>query len=431
MNNENETVSIIEEENNEENHLKFLSNFLKDNDIITVEKNISTLKLIETIISKYNPYDGFYIIDIGEIYRRHSLWLSSFPFVKPYFAIKSCPNPIICKVLASLGCGFDVASVNEINLVKDIVLDMNDIIYANPVKSSHSIIMSRTSDVDNLVFDSESELYKIKLYHEDAKLFIRIKVNDCDSVCRFSEKFGVPKEDIEPLLLLAKNIGLNVVGVSFHVGSSCKNAHQYYEAIELAKYAFEVAEKVGHNFTVLDIGGGFAGHNNEASMKLLKEISTSVKNAMNDFFDEYDYNNNFNDNENVKKLQVISEPGRFFVTTSHTLVVSIIGRKEKVIDGVRIFNYTINEGRYASFSAITYDYAEPEIVPYNNTDTVKYKSVLFGPSCDSFDKVSHEIYIPKLSIGDMCYVKDFGAYTVSSASNFNGFSIKDFYYVIS
>jgi ornithine decarboxylase len=425
------TESVEPESVQEPENLLFLSNFLKDNDVLTVEKNITKPKLIETIIEKYNPNDGFYIVDIGEVYRRYTLWTQLFPFVKPYFALKSCPNSIICRVLGSLGCGFDVASVNEINLVKDIVSDMNDIIFANPVKSSKSIIISRTSDVDNLVFDSQTELYKIKLYHEDAKLFIRIKVDDCDSVCRFSEKFGVEKNDIEPLLQLAKNNGLNVVGVSFHVGSSCKNAKQYYSAIELARYTFKVAKKIGYELTVLDIGGGFAGHNDENSMQLLKDISSCVQNAMKDFFSDYVYNDSDSNENNFPLLKVIAEPGRFFVTTSHTLVVSIIGRKEKVIDNSLIFHYTIDEGRYSSFSAITYDYAEPEIIPYNNTDVQKYKSVIFGNTCDSFDKVSPEIYLPKLSIGDKCYVQNFGAYTVSSASNFNGFSIKDFFYVIS
>ena len=85
---------------------------------------------------------------------------------------------VICQLLSLLGAGFDVASKNEINLVKDYVNDIDNIIYANPYKESSSIQYARSIDVDTSVFDSEDELYKIRLYHPKCKLLIRLKVDD-------------------------------------------------------------------------------------------------------------------------------------------------------------------------------------------------------------------------------------------------------------
>jgi len=49
------------------------------------------------------------------------------------------------------------------------------------------------------------------------------------------------------------------------------------------------------------------------------------------------------------------------------------------------------------------------------------KSSLFGPTCDSIDVVCKDIDLPELDIGDWLYFLNMGAYTLASASSFNGF----------
>ena len=61
----------------------------------------------------------FYIIDIGEIIKLYEKWLSCFPTIKPYYAVKCNPNPVILDVLACLGTQFDCASENEIKSVTE------------------------------------------------------------------------------------------------------------------------------------------------------------------------------------------------------------------------------------------------------------------------------------------------------------------------
>lgn len=402
----------------------FLPNFIKDHDVLIInKKDATTQDYIQSIIEKYGPPGAFYIINIGDIIRRIQLWKKLFPTIDAYYAVKSNPNHVICELLGSCGIGADVASIEEINIVKNKVQDLSKIIFAHPVKPINSIVYARTVDVDKLVFDSEHELYKIKLHHPNAELFMRLKVDDKDSECRFSEKFGVEKDDIEFLLDLAFKMGLNVVGVSFHVGSNCKNPRQYYYAFEMAKYAFDVAKTKGYTFNVIDIGGGFSGTADEEEMS---KTSDEVYNGLLDFFD-YTL-----ETAETSELKLISEPGRFFCTNSHTLVLNVIGKKVKIdkTTGEKIQTVYLNDGTYGSFSAINYDHQTPEIIPYNNDDFEKYRTVINGISCCGSDVICNKSFLPELEISDLVYVENFGSYTVATSTKFNGFCINDFYYIM-
>lgn len=416
----------MEQQSEEEPQNKdFLPTFIKENDVMLVDTLSTTSDLIQNIIEKYNPEGSFYIIDIGRIIRRVKLWKELFPFVDPFYAVKCNSNKVICKLLSLVGIGFDVASVSEINIVKNLV-DLHKIIYANPVKDSTSIRYARTTDVDFLTFDSEHELYKLKLYHPNSKLLIRLKVNDRDSECTFSEKFGVEKEEIEELLRLAHSMKLDIVGTCFHCGSNCKNPKLYYEALELCKYAFITASQIGFKFNTLDIGGGFSGLNDDKSLKLLNDTSIELNRALYDLFGYCQ------DTKDSIDLRIIAEPGRFFVTDSHTLVLSVIGKKIKIDKetGKKRMIYHLSDGTYGSFSCINYDHQTPVLIPYNNDDVEKYESVIFGNTCDGLDKICNSTILPELTISDLVYCENFGSYSTASASNFNGFSISSFFYVM-
>lgn len=422
--------------NNLDNEYSELSVFLKENNVIipSKDKDLDIYEMIEQVFELNNPTTAFYIINLGEIIRQYKLWRELFPYIEPRYAVKCNPNRVICQLLSLLGVGFDVASKNEINLVKDYVNDIDKVIYANPYKESSSIQYARSIDVDTSVFDSEDELYKMKIYHPKCKLLIRLKVDDKNSLCKFSEKFGVDETEVDKLLRLAKNMDLNVIGISFHVGSGCMDAEQYYSAIQFSKKVFDIAKNIGYLFTMVDIGGGFPGFHDEVSMTLLHNISNQVNLGFQDFFsNEYNiFNGPFNFNDGLPTLNIIAEPGRFFVQSSHTLLVNVIGRKIKttIKDNMehKTYCYNMNDGIYGSFNCIYFDHQKPEILPYNERNGERYNSVIYGPTCDSIDKICNDVKLPELAIGEWCFIKNFGAYTVAAASDFNGFTkLKAFY----
>jgi ornithine decarboxylase len=382
---------------------------LQEYNVRVYKKDEDIFDIINSILGGGNiSEEAFYVVDIGKVVKQVQKWNEFLPDVKPYYAVKCNPNELVLKVLSSLDVNFDCASKNEIASVMNITEDASRIIFANPCKMSNQIKYARANDVDLMTFDSDHELYKIKLYHPYSDLILRIKVDDSESVCQFGCKFGVDVDDVKKLLEIAKTLSLNVVGISFHVGSGCKNNKQFENAIRDARICFDIAKDVGFNFKILDIGGGFEDGTFEESAQVIKDAIYK----------------NFPSSPPEEEIRIIAEPGRFFVSPSHTLVVNVIGKKDTTDrdTGEKTFVYYLNDGMYGSFNCVHFDHAKPLICPFNERDGKRYKSKIFGPTCDSMDKISDEVLLPELAIGEWCYIENFGAYTCAAASTFNGFT---------
>lgn len=67
-------------------------------------------------------------------------------------------------------------------------------------------------------------------------------------------------EDVPKLLAVASELGLNVVGVSFHVGSGCGDVDAYARALEKVSWVFNIGNTFGFQMNMVDIGGGFLGN---------------------------------------------------------------------------------------------------------------------------------------------------------------------------
>lgn len=352
---------------------------------------------------------AFYLIDLGEITKSYTNWINLLPDVKPYYAVKCNPNPVLLESLASLGANFDCASQTEIKTIIEITKDPSRIIFANPCKMSSQIRYARANDVDLMTFDAEEELYKIKLYHPYAKLILRLAVDESNSLCKFNEKFGCNLDQVEELLNIVKILKLDVTGFSFHVGSSCLSADSFYDAIHHCRKATTIAKNMGINISIIDIGGGFPGVDKTVKFE---DIAKKINDGINNFFkDELDNNT----------IQFIGEPGRYFAQKTHILVLSVIGKKKMINENnEQIIVYYLNDGIYGSFNCIYFDHSKPVILPFNERDGKLHKSKIYGATCDSIDKIAEEIMLPELAIGECVYIESFGAYTIASSSNFNG-----------
>jgi ornithine decarboxylase len=383
-----------------------LTAIIQKHSIKIFEDTPDVYDIIASILEGNVSEEAFFIADIGKVSKQYDRWVKALPTVKPYYAIKCNPNPVILRVLAELGCNFDCASKNEIASVLNAEVDPTRIIFANPCKMSNQIKYARAVDVDMMTFDSDHELYKVKLYHPNAKLVLRILVDDSGSKCKFGCKFGCPIDDTRQLLEIAKALSLNICGVSFHVGSGCTDPNKFSIAIRDAASVLTLARELGFAANIIDIGGGFdddtfdaiAEHINQASRDVLLDPT----------------------------IEFIAEPGRFLVNSSHTLVVNVIGKK-KLEDS---FVYYLNDGVYGSFNCIVFDHATPEVCPFNERNGPRHKSKIFGPTCDSLDKITDEVLLPEMAIGEWCYVENFGAYTTAAASTFNGFQQTQVIYVL-
>jgi diaminopimelate decarboxylase len=293
------------------------------------------------------------------------------------------------------------------------------IIYANPTKMKGHISYAKSSGVDLMTFDNTDELRKIAECFPEARLVLRIITDDSNSVCRFSTKFGAPLDQVDSILSVAKQLNLNVVGVSFHVGSGCMSTSSFTAAITNAKRVFKQAEdKFGFKLNILDLGGGWPGTDDDGITFV--EIANAIRPVLDELF------------PSSEGVQLIAEPGRYFVAESHTLMVNVFGKRSFQDDnGSKRFLYYVNDGVYQSFNCIFFDHAHPKPLVFSlEGRTEVYKSTIFGPTCDSLDCIAKDFDLPELHVGEWLYFKAMGAYTVAAASPFNGFkSSPTMYYI--
>ncbi|KAF4707285.1 Mitochondrial 2-oxoadipate and 2-oxoglutarate transporter, partial [Perkinsus olseni] len=408
------------------------------------------------------------LLDLDQLENQMKQWKDLLPRVIPYYAVKCNPDPMLVKTLYRLGSRFDCATVNEMRLVESILSaemgaadaqDINkmmssDVVYANPTKLPSHLVGARDLGVELLVADSASEIAKIAHYHPKAKLLLRLACVDNSAQCPMSAKFGASLGvTVTVLLEEAMNHGLNVVGVSFHVGSGCSDIHSLTKALVDAREVFDAAaSRYGLKLSVLDIGGGFQGVDKEGSPVTFKSMSTVVNSLLDTLF------------PNPDEVQVIAEPGRYFACSPCALITKIYLKNivvsaasklpevacsagisdEDPMDGgssstssdelgerklpsmTRLY---LNDGVYGSFNCILYDHQEvwpeplhKEAKARGTQDAANPTHVLFGPTCDGFDTIMNGVtHLPEMDIGDHLLWRNMGAYTTAAATSFNGF----------
>jgi len=359
--------------------------------------------------------EAFYFVNLGTVVKKYEEWVTNLPRVKPYYAVKCNPNPAIVRTLASLGTNFDCASKTEIQQVLGSGIAASRIIYANPTKMKAHIEYAKSSGVEMMTFDNTHELIKISECYPGAKLLLRIITDDSNSICRFSTKFGAPMDDCPKLLAMAKELNLNVVGISFHVGSGCMSSASFISAIRSAHGIFKLAEDYGFKFTMLDLGGGWPGSNTEKIS--FPAIATAIRPVIDELF--------------PSEVDVIAEPGRYFVSESHYLAVNVFAKRTMGTEDDKKFLYYVNDGVYQSFNCILFDHYEPKpnlLVPGDRTQL--HRCTVFGPTCDSMDCIGKDILLPELEVGEWLYFENMGAYTVAAASPFNGFKSNPYTFYI-
>lgn len=369
-------------------------------------------KIIDDKIASNIQERSFYVVDMLDIYRKHLKWLQLMPRVKPFYAIKCNNLPEIVEFIASLGTGFDCASKQEIDQVLACGVNPANIIYANPCKTKYFIKHAKSVRVDLMTFDNELELHKIAQLHPGARLVLRIKGNDRTSRCKFNIKFGADLDMCYGLLKVAKQLDLNVVGVSFHNGSDCEEADAYHQSIASCKAVFDIGKELGHDMTVLDIGGGFPG--DDSAKVSFEELATSINSALDAFFPV------------GCGVDVIAEPGRYYVASSTTLATMVIAKRVQYDEklGHDGYMYYLNDGVYGAFNNVIFEHATP--TPRLLDERTRSKrplrsTVMWGPTCDSIDCIKRDFTFPELQIGEWVIFKNMGAYTCCVATTFNGF----------
>ncbi|KAI7846238.1 hypothetical protein COHA_000306 [Chlorella ohadii] len=377
---------------------------------------------VRKTIAAEQTEDNFYVYNLAMVERLYRAWGRLMPRVHPCYAVKCNPDEGLLSVLAAMGAGFDCASEAEISQVMALGVSPDRIVYAHPCKPPKQIRWSATHGVNLTTFDTESELQKMAQFHPTSGLLLRIRADDPAARCQLGNKYGAELSSVPRLLEAARDLGLAVRGVSFHVGSGAKNPLAFTAAIESARRVFDLGLSLGFEMDTLDLGGGFCGGSFDASGSVdLGGVPAAINAALDEHFPDPE-----------GKLRIIAEPGRYFAEAFATYACFINGWRARTADdsGEQLMDYFLTDGLYGSMNCLVYDHAElapvglrSPLLPSTAEDGALFKTTLFGPTCDGLDTVARDVPLPRLRNGDWVLFPRFGAYTIAGAVNFNGFDV--------
>jgi len=364
----------------------------------------STLFKTLRYLDKEKNETPFLLIDGDKVREKTSMIGRYIRNAKVFYAVKANPDIEILRYLNKLMLGFEIASEGELEMLSSIGVEPSRIISSNPVKSLKFLDIAASYGVNRFSFDSEEEVKKLARIIPGCSVYVRLSVPNEGSEWPLSKKFGLELEDALSLLLYAKDMGLNPVGITFHVGSQCTNIYNWNIALDKAKNLWDAAIKKGLKMSLLNIGGGYPIRYTKNVISI-EAIEKNVDSLIYERFPE--------------DMEIHIEPGRAVVGDAGVFVATVIGKAMRGDEDWLYIDVGVFNGLMESVGGIKYSY----IVETTKQTGARKQWTVAGPSCDSFDVIDKNVTLSDPQVGDLILILSSGAYTVSYASEFNGFSI--------
>ncbi len=377
--------------------------------------------LVTSLVGEHKLRTPFLFIDQDRVASALRLLRDGLPNVRLCYAVKANSTPSLIHFFVEQGLTLDVASAGEIISATSIGVPGDRLFLSAPIKTPETLNKMFTHSVACCTVDTLDEVERIyafrqeKQYTHSPKLFVRLRIKTSGVEVDLNTKFGCTPTEAIDIIERASRLGMELGGVSFHVGTQCINAGNYLLGI---RTALSVAEEARHRFHVrlpgINIGGGFCDMATAARAGIsLPAFYAAVGKACQE--------------ATSAGYEVMAEPGRCLVSDAGGVVTSVSGTN--IRDGQR-WAY-IDDGIYGCYSIKLYEQHSFEfyrVGPICNKSTnrdppINGTWVVAGPTCDSLDVVAKNVTLPlDLSSGDLLYSPNLGAYTVATASAFNGFA---------
>ncbi|MFB1025909.1 MAG: type III PLP-dependent enzyme, partial [Octadecabacter sp.] len=325
-----------------------------------------------------------------------------------HYAVKATPAPEIFARLVKLGSHFDAASRGEIELVLGADASLSDVSFGNTIKRASDIAYAHAAGVTLFSADAIEEIEKIAQHAPGAQVYIRLIVESSEADWPLSRKFGCDRDMAIDLLDRARALGLDPVGLSFHVGSQTRKASMWGPTLDEMVKIWDAAKEAGHALSLLNIGGGFPAFYGQ-DIEAPTDYAASVMDQVRSRFGEV--------------ARVMAEPGRGLVAEAGAIVAEVMLVSRKSSRDLHRWVY-LSIGRFSGLAETEGEAIRYQITTLRDDDPVG-PCVLAGPSCDSADVLYEKqpVLLPMtLKSGDRIVIRNCGAYTSSYSSvGFNGF----------
>ncbi len=358
---------------------------------------------VNELVNTLKPEEPVYCIRPNSIKKSVEFFKNKFPG-KVLYAVKTNPDEKVLKIINDSGIqNFDVASINEVKLVRKINTKAK-VYFMHTVKSRESIKEAYTKyNVKDFALDTKDELLKILDETNNAKdlnLYVRVSISNEHAEIDLSRKFGATSSEALGLLRLCKAHAKRV-GLSFHVGSQCMHKISFAKGInEIGK----IIKKTKIVPDVINVGGGFPAIYPDLIPEPLDNYLDVIKESLKNLKLE-------------KTPEIFCEPGRAIVAEAGSTIVKVLLKKKNKL--------YINDGTYGSlFDAGVPNFVLPAKIITNGRVVSKKKTAFnfYGPTCDSLDYMKGPFLLPNnIKEGDYIELGQLGAYGTTFRTKFNGF----------
>ncbi|KAF1475169.1 Antizyme inhibitor 2, partial [Megadyptes antipodes antipodes] len=405
-----------------------MNGYLNESNFMMVEEGFTTRHLLENLLVELcqaSDQQAFFVADLGDIVKKHLHFLKALPRVKPYFPVKCNGSEGVIRLLAELGAGFACTNKAEIACVQSIGIPAGKIFYSSPCKQVAHIKYAANHGVQLMTFDNEVELSKVARSHPHARMLLAVAADSSPSA-HPSMTFGATLKSCRHLLETAKEQAVEVVGISFHLGSRVLEPEAFAQSVAAAQLAFEMGRELGYRMHLLDIGGGFPG--TEDTRTRFEEIAAVINSALDLYFPD------------GCGVEIVARPGRYYVTSAFAFAASITAMEEVPAEQPG------SDGRWDGGTGPPVGPSPPEPSPCSHPrgrvtgpwcilipcgcstsprqrpcpDHPSHSSSLRGPPGHAEDLIADGLELPELRVGDWLIFEDMGAYTIATSSLLGG-----------
>lgn len=362
------------------------------------------------------------MVNLADIRRRYLELQRVFPGVKIYYSVKANPAVQVLGLLRDLGAYFDIASIYGLDRLLGLSVPPARISYGNTIKKEKDIAYAYERGVRYYASDSDEDMRKIARAAPGSRIFFRIITEGSGADWPLSKKFGAHPDVLFTLILEARELGLDPMGLSFHVGSQQRDIGQWDQSIAHCRYLFDACREGDR--TLHDQPGRRAAVP-ITSTKPSASTSTPARSCASSrrISPRIPPNSGSNRGAGWSATRA-SSPARSCSSARRTAATSTNGFTSTPASSAASSRPW---ARRSSPSSPTAPRAWPRPRPSWGParERADMEVVLAGPTCDSMDILyqNHRYRLPRdLAVGDHVFFLSTGAYTTSYSSvEFNGF----------
>lgn len=327
-----------------------------------------------------------------------------------HYALKCQPD--LAGPLAAVGARFEVASYAEIQRLLDIGVPADHLVFSHPVKPISEIAAAYAAGIRLFAAGGRREIAKLAAAAPGSQIMVRLATRAAATDVPSEGKFGLRADRAAALLVEAHQQGLEAAGITWHVGSQCRDPGAWVQPIEDAARVMRDVRPAGVKVTIIDLGGGFPAEYGDGPPPI-ETYGAVLRDALEAHLPH-------------PVDRVIAEPGRAIAAPAGVMVTGVRGvtDPEDSPDGRRYVHLTAGAA-HGFFEAL-----EGGEFVWPATDSrggAPAPCVLAGPSCDSQDPIGDAMLSADIDEGDFVLLTASGAYTsaYTNRAGFNGLPVPD------